>query len=62
MRLRAAQQILACAKRLEEAGVPVKLIRCNGVAHGFLGALGLLKRAEIYFDQVVAEIKKMAAA
>ena len=49
----------AYAKRLEEAGVPVKLIRCNGMVHGFLSMLGMVKRAEIYFDQVVAEIKKM---
>ena len=52
----------AYAKRLEEAGVPMKLIRCNGMAHGFLGTIGLLKRAEIYFDQVIAEIGKMTAA
>ncbi len=49
----------AYAKRLEAAGVPVKLIRCNGMVHGFLSMLGMVKRAEIYFDQVVGEIKKM---
>jgi acetyl esterase len=50
------------AKRLEVAGVPVKLLRCNGMVHGFLSMLGMVKRAEIYFDQVIAEIKKMVAA
>jgi acetyl esterase len=49
------------AKRLEEAGVPVKLLRCNGMVHGFLSMLGMVKRAEIYFDQVIAEIKRMVA-
>jgi acetyl esterase len=49
------------AKRLDAAGVPVKLMRCNGMVHGFLSMLGMVKRAEIYFDQVIAEIKKMAA-
>ena len=49
------------AKRLEEAGVPVKLIRCNGMEHAFLNMIGVVKRADIYFDQVVAEIVKMAA-
>lgn len=43
-------------------GVPVRLIRCNGMEHGFLSMIGLVKRAEIYFDQVVSEIIKMAAA
>jgi acetyl esterase len=52
----------AYAKQLEAAGVPVKLIRCNGMVHGFLSMLGMVKRAEIYFDQVVAEIKKLTAA
>jgi acetyl esterase len=52
----------AYAKRLEAAGVPVKLMRCNGMVHGFLSMLGMVKRAEIYFDQVIAEIKKLTAA
>ena len=50
------------AKRLEAAGVPVKLMRCNGMVHGFLSMLGLVKRAEIYFDEVIGEMKRMVSA
>ena len=50
----------AYARRLEEAGVPVKLMRCNGMIHGFLSLMGLLHRATGYFDQVVTEIRQLA--
>jgi len=52
----------AYARRLQEAGVKVQLIRCNGMVHGFLSMIGLIKRATLYFEQVAAEIRKMAAA
>ena len=52
----------AYAKKMEAAGVPVKLMRCNGMTHGFLNMVGLLKRATAYFDEIAAEIRKMAAA
>ena len=48
------------ASRLKEAGVPVTLLRCNGMIHGFLSLAGLIRRATEYFDQVVVEIKRMA--
>ena len=48
------------ARRLKEAGVPVTLLRCNGMIHGFLSLAGLIRRATEYFDQVVVEIKRMA--
>jgi hypothetical protein len=32
------------------------------MVHGFLSMLGIVKRAEKYFDQVIGEIKKMVAA
>jgi acetyl esterase len=50
----------AYAKRLEEAGVPVVLLRCNGMIHGFLSMAGLIRRATQYFDQVAAEIARLA--
>jgi acetyl esterase len=51
----------AYARRLEEAGVPVKLLRCNGMIHGFLSLPGLIHRATQYFDQAVLEIRRLAA-
>ena len=30
------------------------------MVHGFLSMLGMVKRAEIYFDEGIGEIKKMA--
>jgi len=49
------------ARRMQEAGVKVKLMRCNGMVHGFLSTIGLIKRATQYFEQVAEEIRKMAA-
>ncbi len=51
----------AYAKRLEEAGVQVNLLRCNGMIHGFLSMSGLIRRATQYFDQIAMEIARMAA-
>jgi acetyl esterase len=51
----------AYARRLEAAGVPVRVMRCNGMIHGFLSLAGLLRRSTQYFDQVVAEIRSLAA-
>jgi acetyl esterase len=50
----------AYARRMEEAGVKVKLMRCNGMVHGFLSAVGLVKRGVQYFEQAAAEIRRMA--
>jgi acetyl esterase len=49
----------AYARRLQEAGVPVKLLRCNGMVHGFLSTPGLIRRSTLHFDQVVAEIRNL---
>ncbi len=51
----------AYARRLDEAGVPVQLLRCNGMVHGFLSLPGLIRRATDYFDQAAAAIRRMAA-
>jgi hypothetical protein len=39
--------------------VKVKLMHCNGMVHGFLSMIGLIKRATIYFEDVAGEIRKM---
>ena len=49
----------AYARRMQEAGGKVKLMRCNGMVHGFLSMIGLIKRATIYFEDVAGEIRKM---
>jgi acetyl esterase len=49
----------AYARCLKKAGVPVKLMRCNGMMHGFLSLTGLIRRATQYFDQAVVEIRRM---
>jgi acetyl esterase len=49
----------AYARRMQEAGVKVQLMRCNGMVHGFLSMIGLIKRATQYFEQVAVEIRKM---
>ncbi len=49
------------ARRLKEAGVPVTLMRCNGMIHGFLSMAGVISRATSYFERVAAEIRRMAA-
>ena len=49
----------AYARRLEEAGVPATLMRCNGMTHGFANTIGLLRRSTLYFDQITAEVRHM---
>ena len=51
----------AYARRLQEAGVPVTLLRCNGMVHGFLSMPGLIRRSTQYFDQAVTEIRRLAS-
>jgi acetyl esterase len=50
----------AYARRMQEAGVRVKLMRCNGMVHGFLSLVGLIRRATMYFEEIAGEIKRMA--
>ena len=49
------------ARKMEAAGVKVKLLRANGMVHGFLSIAGLIRRATQYFDQVVGEIRRMVS-
>ncbi len=49
----------AYARRMQAAGVKVQLMRCNGMVHGFLSMIGLIRRSTIYFEQVAEEIRKM---
>ncbi len=48
------------ARRLQEAGVKVKLMRCNGMTHGFMSTIGLIKRSTLYFEEIALEIRRMA--
>ena len=52
----------AYARRMQAAGTPVRLLRCNGMIHGFLSLAGLIRRATGYFDQVIVEIRSLAGA
>jgi acetyl esterase len=52
----------AYARRLEQAGVKVRLMRCYGMTHGFISLVGLIKRSTQYFDQIIIEVRKMAGA
>ena len=49
----------AYARRMQEAGVKVKLMRCNGMIHGFVSTIGLIKRATMYFEEIAGEVRKM---
>jgi acetyl esterase len=51
----------AYARKMQAAGGKVQLMRCNGMIHGFLSMIGLIKRATLYFEQVAEEIRKMLA-
>jgi acetyl esterase/lipase len=52
----------AYAERLKLAGVKVALMRCNGMNHGFLTTVGLIRRSEIYFGQIAEQIKLIVSA
>ncbi len=51
----------AYARCLHASGVPVKLLRCNGMIHGFASLIGLLRRATLYMNDIAGEIRRMAA-
>ena len=49
----------AYARRMQGTGGKVQIMRCNGMVHGFLSMIGLIKRATHYFEQAAEEIRKM---
>lgn len=49
----------AYARRMQADGTPTRLLRCNGMIHGFLSLAGLIRRATGYFDQVIIEIRSL---
>lgn len=48
----------AYAKRLEEAGIPVKLSRYNGMIHGFFWMAGVLEQGNKAIEEVAQELKE----
>ena len=49
----------AYARRLEEAGVPVKCTRYPGTIHGFMSMAGALSHARRAFDEIGAAVQSM---
>jgi acetyl esterase len=47
------------AAQLQKAGVRTKLLRCNGMPHGFASLAGFIKRGQYYLDQVCSEIQSL---
>jgi acetyl esterase len=52
----------AYARRMQEAGVPVKLTRYAGMIHPFLNMLGATPSAQKAVDEIAAAIRNMAPA
>lgn len=53
----ARDHTLRYAERLEDAGVPVTLLRYDDVMHGFFTMVGVLERADSAMDAVSARIR-----
>jgi acetyl esterase len=49
------------AAKLEQDGVPVELVRCEGLVHGFLSMVGLAPNAAQAFDGIVDAIRVQVA-
>jgi acetyl esterase len=47
----------AYARRLEEAGVPARLIRYDGLIHGFLRRTAMFDRARVAMDEIAAALR-----
>ena len=43
---------IAWAHKLQDAGVPVKVVVYNGMGHGYLNAMGVFPQAEDLVDEM----------
>ena len=50
------------ARLVEEAGVPVRLARCEGLIHGFFRMPGTIPRANAVLDDAAAALREAFAA
>jgi acetyl esterase len=48
----------AYADRMKKSGVPVQLIRANGMIHAFLSLVGMVKRARPYMHEVTTALRE----
>jgi acetyl esterase len=51
----------AYGERLEEAGVPTEVVRCEGLLHGFLAMINYAPSAGRAFDKIVSAIGQVSA-
>jgi len=51
----------AYARRLADAGVDVRLVRGEGLFHGFFGLHGLLEPARAVWDDAIATVRAACA-
>src|SRR5436853_7785982 len=51
----------AYAKRLEQAGVPVRTMRVPGQIHGFFGMIGLMDAADAAATQAASALREVLA-
>lgn len=50
------------AQRLQEAGVPMQLIRCEGMIHGFLRWTGAVPASHRWIDEIAAASRRLMVA
>jgi acetyl esterase len=49
------------ARRLQDAGVPVRIVDCTGMIHGFLRWTGEVPAARFWMDAIAAEARELLA-
>lgn len=47
------------AKQLQEAHIPVRVVRYEGISHGFFDKLGILPQAEAVVNEIVKEVQAL---